>query len=190
MAEEQEKQSPQTETQPAAPEAPAEVENLKKALAEAQAKAESNLANWQRAQADFINYRRRSEQEKEETTRFANAALMCCLLPALDDFERALACVPPKLAKNDWVQGISLVANKLRDTLQAQGLTPIKALGEPFDPCFHEAIMQTPGKDGIVTAELQKGYVFNNRVIRPSRVAVGNGQEEAPPAAESNAGPT
>jgi len=191
MTEEQQNQSPQTDAQPVAPEATLEeLEKLKKALAEVQAKAESNLANWQRAHADFINFRRRCEQEKEEHTKFANAALIGCLLPVLDDFELALACVPPKLAKSDWIQGISLIADKLRETLKTQGLTPIKARGEPFDPCFHEAIMQTPGKEGIVTAELHKGYVFCNRVIRPSRVAVGNGQPEIPPAAESSAGQT
>jgi len=76
-----------------------DIEALKKALAEEKVKAEGYLANWQRAQADFINYKRRSEQEKEEVSKFANSLLMLSLLPILDDLERAFASVPPRLAK-------------------------------------------------------------------------------------------
>jgi molecular chaperone GrpE len=154
------------------------IEKLKQALAEERAKAEANLAGWQRAQADFINYRRRSEQEKEETSKFANGLLMFSLLPILDDLERAFASVPPKLDKLGWVDGIRLIERKLRSTLEAQGLSLIKAIDEPFDPNLHEAVRQDKGKEGIVVEELQKGYKFHDRVIRPSKVVVGNGQEE------------
>ena len=155
-----------------------DVEALKQFLAEEKEKAEGYLANWQRAQADFINYKRRSEQEKEEISKFAKATLMLALLPALDDFERAFTSIPPRLAKLTWVDGISLIERKLRASLEAQGLSPIKALGEPFDPKFHEAAMHGKGKEGIVIEELQKGYELHGRVIRPTRVVVGNGEEE------------
>jgi molecular chaperone GrpE len=155
-----------------------DVEKLKQALAEERAKAEANLAGWQRAQADFINYRRRSEQEKEETSKFANGLLTFSLLPILDDLERAFASVSPKLDKLGWVDGIRLIERKLRSTLEAQGLSLIKAIDEPFDPNLHEAVRQDKGKEGIVVEELQKGYKFHDRVIRPSKVVVGNGQEE------------
>lgn len=155
-----------------------DIEKLKQTLAEERAKAEANLAGWQRAQADFINYRRRSEQEKEETSKFANSLLMFSLLPILDDLERAFASVPPKLDKLGWVDGIRLIERKLRSTLGAQGLSLIKAIDEPFDPNLHEAVRQDKGKEGIVVEELQRGYKFHDRVIRPSKVVVGNGQEE------------
>jgi molecular chaperone GrpE len=156
-----------------------DVEGIKKALAEAEKKTEEYLANWQRAQADFINYKRRNEQERQDFSRFANAELMLSLLPALDDLERALNSVPPaKSAKHSWLEGIRLVERKFKSSLEAQGLTPIKALGEPFDPNFHEAVRQDKGKEGIVIEEFQKGYMLGDRVLRPAKVVVGNGEEE------------
>lgn len=155
-----------------------DIDTLKQALAEEKEKAEANLANWQRAQADFINYKRRSEQEMAEVSQFANTTLMLSLLPILDDLERALTSTPPQMAKLDWVDGIRLIERKLRASLEAQGLSRIKALGEPFDPNFHEAVRQDKGKDGIVIEELQKGYMLHDRVIRPTMVVVGNGEED------------
>ncbi len=151
---------------------------LRQSLAEAKAKGEDYLANWQRAQADFINYKRRSEQEREEVSKFANASLMFSLLPILDDLERAFTSIPPNLAQLTWVDGIKLIERKLQAGLEVQGLSQIKALGEPFDPNFHEAAMHSKGKEGIVIEELQKGYKLHDRVIRPAMVVVGNGEEE------------
>jgi molecular chaperone GrpE len=156
-----------------------DVEGLKQALTEQKQKTEEYLANWQRAQADFINYKRRTEQEKQDFNRFANANLILSLLPVLDDLERALNSTPPaKSAKHSWVEGVRLVDRKFRTILEAQGLTPIKALGEPFDPNFHEAVRQDKGKEGIVVEELQKGYMMHDRLLRPSKVVVGNGSKE------------
>jgi len=155
-----------------------DVESLKQALAEAQQKAEDYLANWQRAQADFINFKRRTEQERQDFNRFANANLILSLLPILDDLDRALDSIPPKLAKLGWVDGVRLVDRKFRTTLEAQGLTPIKALGEPFDPNFHEALRQDRGQEGMVVEEFQKGYMMHDRLLRPAKVVVGNGSKE------------
>jgi len=155
-----------------------ETEALKQALAEEKARAEANLAGWQRAQADFMNYKRRNEQEKEEIIKFANTTLLLNLLPVLDDLERAFAAIPSDLTEADWVAGIKLIERKLWTTLELQGLSQIKALGEPFDPRLHEALRQEKGEDGIVVEEMQKGYKFHDRVIRPSKVAVGNGEED------------
>jgi len=149
-----------------------------KALTEAKTKAEANLAGWQRAQADFANYKRRSEQEKEEIGKFANSVLILNLLPFLDDVERAFNSIPPRLARLSWVDGIRLIERKLQSILETQGLSPIKALGEPFDPTLHEAVRQDKGKEGMVVAELEKGFKFHDRVIRPSKVVVGNGEGE------------
>ena len=103
---------------------------------------------------------------------------MVNLLPVLDDLERAFSSIPPQLAKRPWVDGIRLIEQKLRTSLEAQGLSSIKAVGEPFDPRLHEAMRQDNGKEGIVIEELQKGYTLHDRVIRPTKVVVGNGEEE------------
>jgi molecular chaperone GrpE len=155
-----------------------DIESLKETLAEVKAKAEANLAGWQRAQADFINYKKRAEQEKQDLSKFANSVLILNLLPVLDDFERAFSSIPPKMGKLSWLDGIKLIERKLWAVLQAQGVSPIKALGEPFDPQFHEAVRQDKGKDGLVIEEVQKGYMLEDRVIRPTMVVVGNGEED------------
>lgn len=155
-----------------------DIATLRQSLAEAEAKAEANLAGWQRAQADFINYKRRTEQEREEIGQFAQASLILNLLPALDDLERALAAIPPRLTKTSWVDGIRLIWNKLQTTLKAQGLSEIEAVGEPFDPHLHEAVRQDKGREGVVVAEVQKGYKFRDKILRPSKVVVGNGEQK------------
>ncbi len=153
-----------------------EVAQLKQALTEARQKAEGYLSGWQRTQADFVNYKRRSEQEKEETIKFASSLLVLNLLPILDDFERAFSSMPDSLAEISWVDGIRLIERTLRASLEAQGLSLIKAVGEPFDPRLHEAVSQGKGQEGAVVAEVQRGYKFQDRVIRPSKVVVGNGE--------------
>jgi molecular chaperone GrpE len=155
-----------------------DIESLKQALTEAKEKAEANLAGWQRAQADFINYKKRTEQEKQELSKFANSVLILNLLPVLDDFERAFSSIPPKVGKMSWLDGIRFIERKLWAVLKAQGVSPIKALGEPFDPRFHEAVRQDKGREGMVIEEIQKGYMIDDRVIRPTMVVVGNGEEE------------
>jgi molecular chaperone GrpE len=155
-----------------------DVETLEQALHEEQEKAEKYLANWQRCQADFVNYKQRAEQEKRETIDFANSALVSKLLPIMDDLERAFASIPAELDDSSWTEGIKLIYNKLKTTLEAQGLTEIKARGELFDPRLHEAVMQQEGEEGVVIEETQRGYKFREKVIRPSLVIVGNGEEK------------
>lgn len=166
---------------PATPEAAPiseDIESLKSSLAAETAKAESYLANWQRAQADFINFKRRTEQEKAETAKFANAMLILNLLPVLDDLQRAFAAVSASLAGFTWVEGIHLIYRKLEGVLESQGLTQIKALGEKFDPRQHEAVVYNEGEAGVVLEELQRGYKLQERVIRPALVVVGKGKEK------------
>jgi len=125
-------------------------------LAELKAKADANLAGWQRSQADFVNFKRRTEQEKEEAIKFANANLALKILPVLDDFERAIASLPAELSGNAWANGVKHIERKLRTSLESAGLSPIKAIGEPFDPRFHEAITQGKGKEGMIVGELER----------------------------------
>lgn len=153
-----------------------DIESLQKTLEEEKAKAEKYLANWQRAEADFSNYKKRAEQEREETVKFANVALIRSVLPVLDDLERALASLPPKIAGLTWADGIKLIYRKLQASLEAQGLSEIKALGEAFDPAVHEAVAQGEGEEGKIVEELQRGYKLGNRLVRPAMVVVGKGE--------------
>lgn len=155
-----------------------DLKTLQEALVEEKEKAEKYLANWQRIQADFTNYKKRAEQEKKDIIEFANSTLILNLLPIIDDWERALVSLPPQPGEPDWLEGIKIIYNKLKATLEAQGLIEIKAKGEPFDPHLHEAVMRQEGEEGIVIEEIQKGYQLKDKVIRPSRVVVGHGKEE------------
>ena len=155
-----------------------EIRELRQALTEEKEKAEKNLANWQRAQADFSNYKRRTDQEKEELGKFANSGLILNLLPFLDDLELALGSVPPELAEVSWVNGVKQIERKFLASLEKQGVSVIKAVGEHFDPRLHEAVKEDAGKEGVITQEVQRGYKLNDKVLRPSRVVVGNGESE------------
>ena len=155
-----------------------DVELLKQSLLEEKNKAEEYLANWQRAQADFINYKRRNEKEKEELGEYSKAAIVQCILPILDDFERAISAVPDETVDANWVEGVRMIEKKLRAILESEGLSCIEAIGEPFDPYQHEAVRQDSGEEGVVLDEVQKGYKFNDKVIRASQVVVGNGETE------------
>ena len=154
-----------------------DTEALKKPGSDEKEKAEKYLANWQRAEADFTNYKRRAEQDKIDFTSFANSALILYLLPVVDDMERAFASIPPKIEKLQWVEGLKLIHRKFQTILEAQGLKTIEAEGKPFDPNVHEAVSQMDGKEGIVIQEARKGYKIKDKVLRPAQVVVGNGNE-------------
>ena len=142
-------------------------------------KALSYLANWQRTQADLENYRRRVQQERNEALELASGALLRNLLGAVDDLERAFARPSSEMRKKEWVEGARLGFEKLKTTLDSEGLSPIDALGKPFDPRYHEAIMRRSGDDGMVVEEVRKGYTLNGRVLRPSMVVVGTAEDGA-----------
>ena len=155
-----------------------DIETLKQYLSDEKSKAEKYLSNWQRAEADFSNYKKRIEQEKGEMVNNANASLILNLLPVLDDLERAFASLSPKLVGLTWVDGIRLINRKLQAILEAQGLTEIKALGHPFDPIVHDAVAHHEGEEGVVIEEVQKGYKLKDKVLRPASVVVGKGKAE------------
>ncbi len=127
----------------------------------------------QRLQADFDNYRKRTIREKEDFATFAEAALIKGLLPVLDNFDRAVVNLPENEAA--WADGIRMVQRQLLAALEQQGMSPIDSLGQPFDPNMHEAVMrddQADAEDGTVLAELQKGYMYKGKLLRPSMVKV------------------
>ena len=155
-----------------------DIDALKEALAEEAARAEGYMVNWQRTQADFLNYKKRTQKEKEEVGILVKGEAILGLLPVLDDLERALDSIPSRLARHPWTGGVKLIASKFRSVLKAQGITEIKALGEDFNPDLHEAAMRVPGKEGFIIKELYKGYKIGDKIIRPTRVVVGGGEQE------------
>jgi molecular chaperone GrpE len=150
-----------------------EVDDLRSQLDAARSEAQRYLDNWRRAEADFANYKKRVEQEREETRRFANASLIINILPVLDDLERALQSLDARLAGLTWFDGIRLIYRKLQAVLEAAGVREIPAEGQPFDPRYHEAIHYAEGEEGKVLAVVQKGYTLHDRVLRPALVIVG-----------------
>ncbi|MFH1313900.1 MAG: nucleotide exchange factor GrpE [Candidatus Eisenbacteria bacterium] len=179
MVEEAETKDPSPPETASAPEF-ADLEGLTKQLDEEKAKAASYLDRWQRAQADFINYKRRVEAQRDEESKLVNAALILRLLPILDDLERAMTSLPSELHSFTWFQGIYFIQRRLQVALEQQGLSPIEALDQDFDPVQHEAVAEEEAEEsrtGKVTGELQKGYKFHGRVLRPTLVKVGKARQ-------------
>lgn len=156
------------------------IEQLERELAEAKAQSEEHRYHWQRSAADFANYKRRTDEERAQLGQFSTALLIGRLLGVLDDFDRALENVPAE-AHDAWIEGVKLVERKLRSVLEAEGVTPIEAVGQPFDPNLHEAVAHeetTDHPDNEVIGEVQRGYRLHDRVIRPSLVRVANNPKE------------
>jgi molecular chaperone GrpE len=156
------------------------IEQLERELAEAKARSEEHLYNWQRSAADFSNYKRRTDDERSQLSRFSTAILIGKLLTVLDDFDRALESVPAE-AHDAWIEGVKLTERKLRNVLESEGVTPIEAIGLAFDPNLHEAVAHeetTEHADNEVIGEVQRGYRLHDRVIRPSLVRVANNPKE------------
>jgi len=142
---------------------------------ESQKESEKNYDLYLRSQAEMENMKKRNRKERGDYLKFANEGLIKDLLPVLDNLATALSHSDNENNVHALKEGIRLTLKGLKDTLSKSGLEEVKALGEPFDPCFHEAVseMDDPkAKPGIVITELQKGYTLNTRLIRPAMVVV------------------
>lgn len=142
-------------------------------LAEEKARADDNFNRLARLQADFENFKRRTRQEREDFTKYASEQMVTALLPTLDNFERALASGGSSV--EDLKSGVEMIFRQLKEVLTAEGLTPISAVGEPFDPKKHEAVMHQEScdqPDNTVIEELIRGYCLKDKVIRPAMVKV------------------
>lgn len=140
----------------------------------ANARAEEYLDSLQRERASFQNYKRRVERERAEQRQQVSGDLLSKLLPVLDDFHRALDAVPEG-ERNSWYEGIILIQHKLERVLENEGVTEIDALGQPFDPYFHEAVGVDDCADaesGTITQVMLRGYMHGDRVLRPAMVRV------------------
>ncbi len=149
-----------------------DVAELMKKLEEAEAKVVEHRDGWQRAQAEFVNYKNRIQRDAETQRANMKGDIIQKLLPVLDDLELALANRP---ADNAWAGGIELIARKFQSVLESEGVKRMEAEGKPFDPNFHEAISHEPNADvpsEHVIAVVRNGYVIGERVIRPALVRV------------------
>lgn len=144
-------------------------------------KMAAEIAEWRdkyvRLSAEFDNYRKRTLKEKMELVSSAGEEVIKSLLPVMDDLERALAATEKASDVAAVREGVVLISNKLRDTLRGRGLTEIEAIGQELDTDFHEAIAKIPAQDeaqkGRIIDVVQKGYKLNDKVIRHSKVVVG-----------------
>lgn len=141
----------------------------------AKEEAAKNLDSFLRAQAELSNARKRFEKQQSMAYSNANADIVAKLLPVLDDFDRAMESVPEPISEDGWFAGIELVHRKLMNILDSLNVKEIEAVGQPFDPNFHEAFLVEQSDDhesGTVTRVMVKGYQTGDRVIRPALVAV------------------
>jgi molecular chaperone GrpE len=129
---------------------------------------------YMRIQADFENYKKRSQKEREDFSKYANTDLILQILPIIDNFQLATKHLPEDIADNNWVKGVLQIEKQLEQVLAAEGVTAIEAIGSQFDPYLHEAIEEVPSErpGGEIIEEVTKGYRLNDRIIRHSKVKV------------------
>lgn len=152
-----------------------QVEILQDKLEETQAKADEYLDGWQRARAEFANYKKRIHRERERVRQDAIGEVTKRYLPVLDDLERALKNRPEQGEGAEWAEGIELVYRKMLSALESDDVVPMQAEGESFDPNLHEAIAQTESEDhesDEIIEVVQQGYLIGDRVLRPAMVRV------------------
>ncbi|OGZ17931.1 MAG: nucleotide exchange factor GrpE [Candidatus Nealsonbacteria bacterium RBG_13_36_15] len=160
-----------------------ELKESKEGLEECQRLAKEYLAGWQRARADFLNYKKEEKERMKDFLKYLNMEFILKILPTLDNFEITEKKMPEGLRDDGNVKGLLQIKNQILDFLKSQGVEEIKAIGEKFNPNFHEVIEEVSPSEasakegefsepGIIIEEVQKGYLLNDKVIRPAKVKV------------------
>lgn len=171
------------ETNAAAEELPQDTATLKSLLADKTKEAQENYDRYLRLAADLENIKKRQEREVSELRQFANENLLKELLPVLDNLERGLEHGRQAEAPEALMEGLDLVRQDFLKVLGRFGVTPINSVGERFDPAFHHAVLEEEApevEDQTVLKELQKGYLLQNRLLRPAMVVVARNTEKSP----------
>jgi molecular chaperone GrpE len=168
----------------------ADIERLTAELAKAGDERDGYLAALQRERAEFLNFKRRTAEEREATLGLAGEDLIRKVLALADDFDRAIEARPAALVDDPWADGVAAIDRKLRQLLESEGVTAIAAdPGTPFDPRVHEAVANIAAadrRDGEIVDELRRGYRLRDRVIRPALVAVAASDPTRPDHATDN----
>lgn len=150
---------------------------LEAELVKAKTKAEDHYGQLQRLQADFDNYRKRTQKEKTELIKYASERLVGELLPVLDNFDRAVSAAKVNPDFTAFSQGVEMILRQMQTALSKEGLKAMDAVGQPFDPNLHEAVLRVASEEhpeNTVVEELQKGYYLKEKVLRPCMVKVSN----------------
>jgi len=158
-----------------------EIEELKKKLEEKEKEAKENYDRLLRTAADFENYKKRATREKEDWTKFANEDLIRAILPFVDNLERAVNHAQKVADTGVLVEGVRLTIQQLLQALNKFGLSSFESVGKPFDPAMHEAmlVVETDKHEpNQVVEEFQKGYLLNDRLLRPATVSVSKPPEK------------
>jgi molecular chaperone GrpE len=163
----------------------ADIESLQAELDTARAQADEYLAALQRERAEFLNFKRRTEEERQRALGLAAEDLIRKVLMLADDFDLAIEQRPDSIATDPWFEGVAAIDRKLRTLLESEGVSAIAAEpGTRFDPREHDAIANVPGSgraEGEIVEQIRRGYRLRDRVIRPALVAVAAGDPGAPP---------
>ena len=152
-----------------------EIEALQAELAESRTRADEYLDGWQRSRAEFANYKKRIERDQLAVSQNAAGRIIKRYLEILDDLERALKNRPQEGEGAAWANGIELIYRKFKSILESEGITPMEAEGQQFDPNLHEAITSEESDEhesGQIIEVLQQGYMLGDRVLRPAMVRV------------------
>jgi molecular chaperone GrpE len=162
----------------------ADLETLKAQADASRVQAEEYLNALQRERAEFLNFKRRTSEDRQRDLGLASEDLIRKVLAVADDFDRAIEARPESVAADPWFEGVSAIDRKLRQLLESEGVTEIDAApGTPFDPREHEAIATVPGTDrpeGEIVEQARRGYRLRDRVLRPALVVVAAGSAPAP----------
>ncbi len=166
-----------------------EIEELKKKVEEKEKEAKDHYDRLLRMAADFENYKKRAAKEKEEWTKFANEDLMKALLPFIDNLEKAVAHAEKEgNTTKSLIEGLKLTRQQLLQSLSKFGLSPVESSGKPFDPSVHEAMMVVETdqhEPDRVVEEFRKGYLLNDRLLRPATVSVSKASQKETRSSES-----
>lgn len=143
-------------------------------LEESKLKAEEYYNHMQRLKAEFDNYRKRTQKEKEEIAKYGSERIIVSLLPVLDNLERAIESTQANKDFQAFSQGVEMILRQFTKVLEDEGLSPIETVGTEFNPNLHEALLKESSdkEENIILAELQRGYYLKDKVIRPSQVKV------------------
>ncbi|MFA6897279.1 MAG: nucleotide exchange factor GrpE [Patescibacteria group bacterium] len=150
------------------------ISELEAQIQSAEKAAEENLAGWQRAKADFVNYKKDQEKMFSDFRRYANEDMIIALLPTVDSFALATKHLPEELKDSDWAKGVICIKGMFENFLKETGVSEIKTLGEKFDPNIFEAVgeEESESESGTVIEEVQRGYKMGDKVIRAAKVKV------------------
>ena len=155
--------------------AKSKLKELQKEIKECENLKSEYLAGWQRAKADFLNYKKEEAERIKEVSKYIIEDLILEILPILDNFYLAESKISEDLKNNEYMKGVLQIKVQIQDFLKNQGIEEIRSLGEEFNPSFHKAVEQiekSDEKSGKIIEEIQKGYKLHNKVIRPAKVKV------------------